>query len=232
MSDNQKTQQPFSIWAYFDNFSKLLAGLAFVVWMIEEWNHKRIFLFVAIVFGVVDVFYLVLHKPVWSPQWLKCIGWIVCASLLIYIYRDGFSSVWGGDIIEGTLYTRAQLSKRFPFGYAVFFFGQNRILSDEVVTNGLMEWTLDEKHVSIEPDVQNRVVQWNIPQNNITSLSPHVHIQGGSISMTSPFKTGLFVRSRVLFVPNKPLLYIGTLSDDQRFPVFVIGFRIPEKDEH
>ena len=41
---------------YFDTVSKILAGVAFAAWMVEEWTGIKILLFVAIVTGIADFF--------------------------------------------------------------------------------------------------------------------------------------------------------------------------------
>ena len=84
----KKSRQSFL--DYFDNVAKLLTGIAFVSWMIQEWviPHDKIFLFVAIVFGLADVFYLVLHRFLPRKHWIIIIGWTVYAGVVFLIAKN------------------------------------------------------------------------------------------------------------------------------------------------
>ena len=77
---------------YFDTVSKVLAGIAFAAWMIEEWTGIKILLFAAILTGTADVFYLVLHKVVKHPVRI-IIGWGVFAILSWFIFRSSLTQL-------------------------------------------------------------------------------------------------------------------------------------------
>jgi ABC-type transport system involved in multi-copper enzyme maturation permease subunit len=73
--------------------------------------------------------------------------------------------------IEGTEVTHKQLSDTFPFGYTVFFSGENKRFRYEVFSNGLYDWNIDCDKVKIEPDIAAGMVTWTIPV--ITGVSIH-----------------------------------------------------------
>jgi len=138
--------------------------------------------------------------------------------------------------IEGTEYTQRQLSDVFPFGYAVFFYGQNMILQKKIFKNGIMDWTLDVDKVSIEPNFATGMVTWTIPGISATtdaSTPNHggnsVYIHGDTIGYTTPIRRGFAEPAAGLYYGNQPVPYVVTLSDNQRSPVFALGFRIPPK---
>lgn len=132
--------------------------------------------------------------------------------------------------IEGTQTTYKRLSEAFPFGYAVFFYGQNKIIRNEIISNGLMDWKLDTDKVGIEPNFYTGMVTWTIPDVSITDSGPggKIIMNGSSFTLSFPMRRGV---SHLAGISNgnKPVMYVGTISDDQRRPVFVLGFRIPSQ---
>lgn len=144
------------------------------------------------------------------------------------------------QFIEGTDYTEKHLNEIFPFGYAIFFVGQNKPPEIQLFTNNLMNWTFDVKSVSIIPNSFTGKVEWRIP--NIAAVSdPSVasngfggvaHIHVGVEVVVTPFRRGFIGRANG-FVNgnNQPNMYVGVLSDNQRLPVFTIGFRITTPEE-
>ncbi|MGD1088783.1 MAG: hypothetical protein ABR955_08680 [Verrucomicrobiota bacterium] len=139
-------------------------------------------------------------------------------------------STSNSDYIEGTDFTHKQLWNTFPFGYAIIHFGQNRIENYEIVTNGLMDWKIDLNHVIIKPNYFEGKVEWTIPHVSATSISG-LDFNAGEMEAISDFKTGSLAAPGVLVAKNKPVLCIGTLNDNQRSPVFVIGYRIITKEQ-
>jgi hypothetical protein len=130
------------------------------------------------------------------------------------------------DYIEGTEFTRKQLSDAFPFGYAIIYFGQNEISSYEIVKSGLMEWKIDIDKISIKPNFFSGKVYWTFPPyfgfgNEIKNVTI------SNVPIACDLKSGVSQRAPVNF-GNNPVLYVTTLSDNQLHPVFSIGFRIPE----
>jgi hypothetical protein len=88
-ADKNRIFRTEAFWDYFDNVSKLIGGIAFVCWMIQEWilPSNRIFLFIAIVLGLADVFYLILHKFLHHNRTVIVFGWIVFAVIVVIIHR-------------------------------------------------------------------------------------------------------------------------------------------------
>jgi hypothetical protein len=136
------------------------------------------------------------------------------------------------DYIEGTKYTQKRLSEIFPFGYSLLFFGQNRILNNEIFKNGMMDWKLDVDDVSINPDFYSGKVTWTIPNVNATpdGTGSQITIVGGKFTVDAPLKAG-YARRTGFLLGNKPVMHVMTLGDNQRTPVFAIGFRIPIEGE-
>jgi len=91
MNDGSKSE-PF-----FDNIFKLLAGIAFVSWMIQEYilPHNKLFLFLAIVCGLADVFYLFGHKILPGNRILVALNWAGFCLCIWLIYRNPGKSVEG-----------------------------------------------------------------------------------------------------------------------------------------
>jgi hypothetical protein len=75
---------------FFDNVFKLLAGIAFVSWMIQEYvlPHNKFFLFLAIVCGLADVFYLFVHKILPNNLFLIVLSWAMYLVCIWLIYRN------------------------------------------------------------------------------------------------------------------------------------------------
>lgn len=137
------------------------------------------------------------------------------------------------DYIEGTEVTRKALDKFFPFGSVVFFYGQNRILRNEIFSNGMMEWTIDVAKVKIEPDFTTGKVKWEIPPVSIVSTNSKLFIHQDFVNskmiIMGELKNGAFAQGPFDF-GNNPVLYVATLSDNQLHPVFALGYRIPTPD--
>jgi len=136
------------------------------------------------------------------------------------------------DFIEGTRFTQKELSKLFPFGYAVFFYGENHILRNEIFKNGMMDWKLDVELVSITPDFNAGQVTWKLPGVGVQSqgTGDHIIINNMTLTVSLPLKEGC-IREAGMDFGNNPVLYVMTLSEDQAKPIFALGFRIPSPTE-
>jgi len=84
--------------------------------------------------------------------------------------------------------------------------------------------------VKIAPDYFGGKVNWTIPNVSSEPVGAGLHLTVGELHMVSDFKKGAFERMPVMPV-NKPVMYVGTLNDNQRTPVFAIGYRITPKEE-
>ena len=121
------------------------------------------------------------------------------------------------DYVEGTEYTQKRLSEIFPFGYVVFFFGQNRILHNEIVKSGMMDWKLDVDSVSINPNFYSGVVTWTIPNVNATpgNTGAQNTVINSKVVSEAPLKKGYAGRTGFMF-GNTPVMYVMTLGDNER----------------
>jgi hypothetical protein len=136
--------------------------------------------------------------------------------------------------IEGTDVTYKQLEELLPFGNAIFYYSENKRFTYQVFKNGLVDWQIDWDNVKIEPDFVAGTVKWTIPAPiSIVGTNINIQMKGNSAAVgVIPFKRDKIFSAGLLYdSPNKPTLWIGTLSDDQRSPVFVIGFRIESERE-
>jgi hypothetical protein len=233
-----------------DNIFRALTSVSIASWMIHEFvpDVHKAFLFFAIVIGLADAFYVVAHNIlIKRGRVIACWMAFPCCIVLIFKNAAPPAQTAAGenvkvsspaipvnhtDYIEGTEYTQKRLEDIFPFGYAVFFFGQNRILRNEVFKNGLLDWKLDVDQVAIAPDFFTGQVTWTIPNVNTTpdGPGPKIIINGGTVSASVPLKKGC-IRRTGFYLANKPVMHVMTLGDNQRTPVFVVGFRIPAEGE-
>jgi hypothetical protein len=128
------------------------------------------------------------------------------------------------DYIEGTQFTRMLMDDRFPFGYAIFFVREGDKLVHEVSAAGRLQWDINWDNVKIEPDFAAQKVKWTIPQYRAKNKSANFSIDAAAIDIT-PFSVGNRACSGYLSLTD-PLPFLGILSDNQRSPVFIIGFRV------
>jgi hypothetical protein len=139
------------------------------------------------------------------------------------------------DYIGGTRFTHKKVREIFPFGYAVIYFSGEQRFRYETFRTGLIEWTLDWNNVKIEPDFSAATVHWTIPTVLIKGTNVHhgstADLNVGAIETESVFKAGAMNRVGIVDFKDDPVIYVGTLSDNQRSPVFVIGFRIVSDSE-
>ena len=245
-SNRNKGIKSASIVATLTGFA-LLSFLFMFLWWLEDQLEKLHFgysvpviCFVLFTIGIAGIAWLLI-EIVGGAKFIKPISLILCVTFGGFLIANlkSFSppepkAAQGppGPVIEGTRFTQKRLSEIFPFGYAVFFFGQNRILRNEIFKNGMMDWKLDVNAVVIEPDFYSGSVQWTIPNVNAATdgSGPHVSVNGGTIKVAAPLKEGCARRGGFLLA-NKPVLHVITLGDNQRTPVFAIGFRIPSEGE-
>ena len=140
------------------------------------------------------------------------------------------------DYIEGTKKSRKDLEDTFSFGYVVFRL-KDKIWTYQPYFEEHTRFQIEWSEVKIEPNFVNRTVSWNFPEVNFTN-SPHGNWgRRNRWSATIPMRENVFRSFRTL-IPgfadrNDPSIFIGTLSENQLHPVFVIGFRIiSEQEDH
>ena len=133
------------------------------------------------------------------------------------------------NFFEGTDITQKQLEKLFPFGYVVIYTAENKRFRYEVFKNGLLDWTFDWDAVKVDPNFTTGIATITMPMGNTTRADGSFVFKtfGSSMVLSLPLKTGEMRAAGGEFVDDAPTPYIVVLSDNQRSPVFAIGFRIP-----
>jgi hypothetical protein len=103
------------IWGYFDNIAKLIGGIAFACWVIEEWILPRneIFLFLTAILCVMEVFYLIFHKLLPKNHAFICIGWASYLLVMLLIYKNHTKKI---EMPIISLQTGQTLDSKDPFG--------------------------------------------------------------------------------------------------------------------
>jgi hypothetical protein len=135
------------------------------------------------------------------------------------------------DYIEGTEVARKQLEQIFPFGYAIIYLNEENQKEIHEFRSKLSNWRINWDLVKIEP---------NFESGNVTFTTPNIDANAAD-------KGSVLVMSNSTFVVNirlqkgvsrvgpiqfgaVPVPYFAILNDNQRKPVFAIGFRIPTKE--
>jgi hypothetical protein len=135
------------------------------------------------------------------------------------------------EYIRGTKTTLNQMERWFPFGWYIFYPENHGSLhSDPGPRNKVM---MDWKAVEIISDFSSNKVQfwftdpvwWKVENGTNRSM---FHLEQMSIGKLVDIKREIFyvfdaIKSES---PNDPVPWLGTLNDDQRAPVYAIGFRI------
>jgi hypothetical protein len=133
------------------------------------------------------------------------------------------------DFIEGTDFTHKQLDHIFPFGYAVIYLNSEGEKETHEFHNNLLNWKIDWDQVKIEPHFGSGMVTFTIPDMFANGGTGN-HVEGTTDVFTMPMKRGLVKPAGIGF-GGDPAPYVAILSDNQRSPIFAIGFRIPSVKE-
>jgi len=189
--------------------------------------------------GLVGVVFVCAHKLFGSRDWLK--SYLVPIFLGVVIFAGvhwmvkASKSETASDDINGTSFTHKQISELFPFGYGVIFLKENGPFEfDErrSETNQLLNWEVDFKNITVTRDVAAQTVEFVIPAR---AEGRNFNLTAGTnalprIWIRSKLKPGVValgpVNSR-----NQPALMVFTASDNQRYPVFAVGYRIATDEE-
>jgi hypothetical protein len=135
------------------------------------------------------------------------------------------------DYIEGTQFTHNQITDVFPFGYAVFRLQGGKCIY-EPDKNQHLKVDIDWSGVKFMPDFVNKMVRFEIPSASFSIPEAAILIKDCHIGPgDEPMQVGhaYIVPVGFDFAYTEPQLYMGTLSDNELNPVFVLGFRIPQK---
>lgn len=173
-----------------------------------------------------------------SWQWLRSTGVALLAASILSI--AGFQ--WHKRIpaeplsgpIAGTEFKHSDVKHIFPYDYGLISLEEGKPLRHEEFrgeTNKFLNWKIDWKHITAEPDVAAGKVVFGIP---VRTDGPNLALSLGTgyttLTITAQLKTGAMATPPVVF-HNKPVLYVCTLSDNQRKPVFAVGFRITSPED-
>jgi hypothetical protein len=139
------------------------------------------------------------------------------------------------DYIEGTTFTYAMLKDALPFGYVLFYWRDGEIRSWIPHPDSRLEWNVDWNRVRITPDFAERTVVFEFPEIGFSYLQDGVRkpVGSGNRVTTRPItmRVGDLRGLQAIFHgKNEPTLCVATLSDNQRTPVFIVGFRIDDSN--
>jgi hypothetical protein len=133
--------------------------------------------------------------------------------------------------IEGTTIRLSDLDNEFPYGWVAFRRATGDQWTHQVDPHGHLRYNINWDDVKIEPDPSTEQVKWSIPFSAIGAPF-QISIENGMISNQVPMIVGQRIGFYYLdFGHPEVLPYVETLSNDQRRPVFALGFRIPTSDE-
>jgi len=140
------------------------------------------------------------------------------------------------DYVPGTTLTYAQLREIFPFGYTLFIFNEGTF-TYRIFPSDKLQWASDWERIEITPDFSKNMVTWRIPQlsASITREGKVHHFMRDIVFvLTVPIQQGRFDKIGLFsfdqLVTDAPYPFVGTLSANQRSPIFIMGFRIPPTD--
>ena len=127
------------------------------------------------------------------------------------------------ETIPGTNVTEQQVRDFFPYGYVIFSFRDGNWTYSPLPSDK-MQFTADWSKVTIIPNFGTGEAKWEVP--DVKSTNTSVHLQGYSFGQDNvPLNPNQFWIMQGLVFSGQPVPVMGTLSDNQRFPVFVLGFR-------
>jgi hypothetical protein len=127
--------KPF--WDLFDNIFKMLEGVAFVSWMIQEYilPDNQIFLFIAIVTGLAGVFYLLAHKTLPHRMYFIVTCWVIYVLCIWSIFTHSYKPATENPATQFqppefpqmvSLEIGQPLDPKDPFGFPFIVHNQSR----------------------------------------------------------------------------------------------------------
>jgi hypothetical protein len=138
------------------------------------------------------------------------------------------NSLAPSETVPGTNVTERQLREAFPFGYVIFSQRDGKWTYSPLPSDK-MQYTGDWDKVAIGIDFEHGGVRWIVPDFNSTNTN--IKLTAGRITADVPLNPKQITIVRAFVFGNQAILCVATLSDNQRFPVFVLGFRIVSEDE-
>ena len=92
-----------------------------------------------------------------------------------------------------------------------------------------LQFKIDPDNVHATPDFSKREVIWTVGLTSATKLTTGMNYYENQLNRSVPMKVGKVYRLDQLFEPSQPRIWVVTLGDNQRFPVFALGFRISQE---
>jgi hypothetical protein len=149
-------------------------------------------------------------------------------------------SIPPSETVDGKqILSARRLRDLFPFGYYVFSKKEGQWTYEATPEANRLQYHIDPKRVQIEPDFAKKTVHWKILLSAEAPNGQAFALQDNLVELTVPMTTrrgqsGEIVHPVFLlpffYQENQPSPFVVTLDDDQRFPVFTLGFRIPDKE--
>jgi hypothetical protein len=126
------------------------------------------------------------------------------------------------DLIEGTDISKNALSELFPFGYLVT--GHDREWIEHPHPKGELHWRIAPENVDIKPDFSSGIIHLTL--KNLTASNPRgFEVYGNEMRVPVTIQKNVVFHVGDVKISIEPGVYFVTLSDNERFPVFAIGFR-------
>lgn len=131
-----------------------------------------------------------------------------------------------GGLIAGTSVTYEKLTQLYPFGWIVYALNEATTSYEPLVYDKLV-WDASWKDVVFIPDFAHNKATVALPPNITFKVQGRSYMRFENIlNVTDIDMDGSVYRSLIDGGPNQPCLHLSALSNNQRKPVFVIGFRI------
>ena len=148
---------------------------------------------------------------------------------MIHRIQNIFMTAPTPDYIPGTLITHSQLKNLFPFGYIIVSFRDGYEAFDPRLQEDQLKIDVDWKQIKITPDFEKRTVVWEVRNMHVYKPHSRAEIADLNIRQEYPMTVGSAFLYPLGFGKASPHIHFGTLNDNQVSPIFVLGFRIPEK---
>lgn len=197
--------------------------------------------FGSISFGISVGFWLMGHRkrqgvhkmPKWAPRMVSIsIGLI---GVFVFLYAVQHERPDLGEVIEGTKTTLADMDDAFPFGYIIFTIRdgvQTRLFRPE----SHLHWkVMDWEQIKISPDFANNTVEWTVPHISASLITNGTTVQLLEDCKIGPQRVPMVLGKAfplggiVMMKETQPNIYVAMIGNNQRQPVFAMGFRIGGK---
>jgi hypothetical protein len=157
---------------------------------------------------------------------------IVLWAILVPI-GSRLSNAPAASFIPGTRFTFPEIRERFPLGYVIFSGTDGEFRFKAHPTDRLV-WECDWSLTTIKPDFRKGEVAWTIRDLGAFYIRegqkiPVVTAKNVHLNYRVPL-VGFHASQTPVSSPNSPDMILGTLSNDQLNPVFIVGFAILPDD--